>query len=749
MEETLTASQVQAHLDLIWILVAASLVLFMQAGFTALESGLTRAKNTINVAMKNITDFIIAVLIYFAVGYALMFGEDAGGWIGLSGFALHGLTEPMDYASFVFQVTFAGTAATIVSGAVAERIRFIAYAIVSVVVSGLIYPISGHWIWGSGGWLAEMGMVDFAGSTVVHSLGGWVGLAGAMILGPRLGRFNADGTINNIPGHSLVLAVIGVLVLWFGWFGFNGGSTLTGNVEVARIIANTLLAAAAGGLSCFLLSLVISGGEVHIEKLLNGVIGGLVGITAGCAVVEPGGAVMVGLTSGVVVYGAEWALLHWLRVDDPVNAIPAHGFCGAWGTLALAFFAPEANLPAGDMWRQAAVQAQGVLAVFAWGMGTGAILFGLLRTLRFLRVDPEGEQRGLNVHEHGASTGFLETMQLMSGIAGAQGGGEGDLTRRVPVEIGSEAGELAGIFNRLLDTYQSTVAQIKQGVNRVADSAKTMHEAAAAMEQGAGEQHRRTREASIAADQLAASADEVARSAAEASAAAQLADRQADDGRTVLDQSMAALERLAGEVEGASEVIQRLGADTENIHTIIETIRSIAEQTNLLALNAAIEAARAGDQGRGFAVVADEVRQLAQKTQHSTEEIQAMLQRLRGGVHDAVSAMAGGRGQAHASVEAAGRAREALGAIVHSVSTISTLNATIAGAAEEQRTAVAGMSGNIAQVAALAEGNRVGAVASAERSDGLLEVADQLCRLLERFKVGEGLESLPPVAVGA
>lgn len=743
METSLVASELQSNLNVVWIMISASLVLFMQAGFTALESGLTRAKNTINVAMKNITDFLLAVLIFFLLGYALMFGEDRGGLFGTTGFWLDGLDTPMDYATFVFQVTFAGTAATIVSGAVAERIRFLAYAIVSIVLTAVIYPVSGHWIWGAGGWLADKGMVDFAGSTVVHSLGGWVGLAGVLILGPRIGRFNADGSVNPIPGHSLVLAVVGVLILWFGWFGFNGGSTLTGSGDVAKIIANTLLAAAAGGITCFVLSLILSGGEVHIEKLLNGVIGGLVGITAGCAVVEPIGALLIGLTSGLVVYGAEWLVVYVFRADDPVNAVAAHGFCGAWGTLALALFAPAAALPLGDHWAQLWVQAQGVLAVFAWGFGTGLLMFGVLRLFDYLRVTPEAEQMGLNVHEHGASSGFLDTMQLMQGIATAQDGGDADLTRRIPVEIGSEAGELAAIFNQMLDTYQMTVTRIKQGTLEVAKSADQMLDAAAAMKAGAEEQFRHTQTAAEASEHMAESSHAVVRSAGEASQAASQAATRTHEGRAVLSSSAETLDRLSREVADASDAILQLGADTKSITSILDTIGGITEQTNLLALNAAIEAARAGEHGRGFAVVADQVRALSFKTQTATQEIQGMLQRFQDQVGVAVRAMSTSRDRAQATVASTGVAVSALGEIDTAMTRIDQLNADIARVADQQRLVVDELQASIRQISMVAEHNRSGAEEGTKRSQDLSAVAGQLEHLLGGLKVEASPTLLP------
>jgi len=471
---------VQSNLDMVWVMVCAALVMFMQAGFTALESGLTQAKNSINVAIKNITDFIISVLAFWAVGYAIMFGVSSGGLLGTSGFTLSGMTEASDFASFAFQATFAGTAATIVSGAVAERTKFLAYVLVAVFTTCVIYPISGHWIWNADGWLAQQGMIDFAGSTVVHSLGAWVGLAGAVVVGPRLGVFGKDKKITKIQGHSLVLAVVGVLILWFGWFGFNGGSTLTGDASIAKIIANTMLSAGAAGLSCFFISMVMhERREINVEKLLNGVVGGLVAITAGCAVVEPAGAVAIGFTAGAVLYCAEWVILNTMRVDDPVNVVAAHGICGALGTIMLVFFADETALVNGSVIEQLMVQLTGVFAVFVWGFGLGYLVFALLKAFGALRVPPEDEERGLNVSEHGASSALLDMQDAMQFIIK-----DGDLTRRVTVERGSEFERLGVIFNLFLDSYERAISDIKSASGQLNDYAHEMTKASDELEAG-------------------------------------------------------------------------------------------------------------------------------------------------------------------------------------------------------------------------------------------------------------------------
>lgn len=458
---------VQSNLNITWIIVAAAMVFFMQAGFTSLETGMIRAKNSINVAIKNVADMIVTIIAFWAVGFALMFGESAGGLIGHSGFFLEGFDTPDNYAFFVFQVVFAGTAATIVSGAVAERVQFKAYIFGSVILGLFVYPVVGHWIWGGAilpgetGWLAEMNFVDFAGSTVVHSVGAWVGLAAAWVLGPRIGRFAADGTPQDIQGHNISYSAIGVFILWFGWFGFNGGSTLVGDESVPKVVMNTMLAPAAAGITCFIISMLMSDDTlVEVEKVLNGILGGLVGITAGCAAVDPVGAVLIGITSGGVYCFAEWFILR-LKIDDPLNAIPVHGFCGAWGTLSLAFFAPLDQLPEGGRLAQAWVQLIGIGSVFVWAFTMGLIMFSIFKMLGVLRVPPEDEEAGLNITEHGAKTIWLDTMQTMQQIIH-----DGNLSRRVAEEYGTEAGQVAKMFNHFLGELEDTVGKaesISQG----------------------------------------------------------------------------------------------------------------------------------------------------------------------------------------------------------------------------------------------------------------------------------------------
>ena len=397
-----TAESNAVAIDTIWTLLAAFLVFFMQAGFAMVEAGFTRAKNAGNIIMKNLMDFSTGSLIYWACGFAFMYGS-GNSFIGTKGYFLMGsfdhlgLNIPLS-AYWLFQAVFAATAATIVSGAMAERTRYSGYLAYSVVISGIIYPVVGHWIWG-GGWLS--GMVDFAGSTVVHSVGGWAALAGAIVLGPRIGKYNEDGSINAMPGHNLLMAALGVFILWFGWFGFNPGSTVAGtDLSIGAIAVTTNLAASAGAALAMITSW-IKYGKADVSMTLNGALAGLVGITAGCANVDNFGAVIIGAIAGVlVVYAVE--IIDGLYIDDPVGAIAVHGICGSLGTILVGFFATEGGLLYGGGASLLLTQLKGVVAVGVWTFTTAYILFKVIDAVIGLRVEREEELEGLDITEHGS-----------------------------------------------------------------------------------------------------------------------------------------------------------------------------------------------------------------------------------------------------------------------------------------------------------------------------------------------------------
>jgi Amt family ammonium transporter len=415
-----TPSDIAISLDTVWLLLAAFLVFFMQAGFAMVEAGFTRAKNACNILMKNLMDFSVGSLVFFAVGFALMFGASASGVFGTSGWFLSGgdpsTSEGLwQLAFWLFQAVFAATAATIVSGAMAERTKFVSYLAYSVAITAVVYPVSGHWIWG-GGWLGELGFHDFAGSTVVHSVGGWAGLIGALFLGGRLGKYvkaNGGGYVSKaIPGHNIPLAGLGVFILWFGWFGFNPGSTTSGmSRSIATIAVTTNLAAAAGAVLA-MFTAWIRFAKPDTSMALNGALAGLVAITAPCAVVSPGSAVVIGAVAGVLVVFSVEFVDKVLHIDDPVGAFSVHGACGIWGTLAVGIFASPAYIASSDAGinagllfggglSQLGVQALGVLAVAVWVCGTMSIVFFAIKQTVGLRVSREEELRGLDIGEHG------------------------------------------------------------------------------------------------------------------------------------------------------------------------------------------------------------------------------------------------------------------------------------------------------------------------------------------------------------
>jgi Amt family ammonium transporter len=397
-------------IDTLWVLVAAVLVMLMQAGFAMVESGFTRSKNSINILMKNLVDFSTGSLIFYIGGYTLMFGTDLGGFLGKPILFLNdnGVDGIANKASLIFQTVFAATAATIVSGAVAERTKFSSYIVFTVFITAIIYPISGHWIWG-GGWLSNLATPfhDFAGSTVVHSVGAWVGLAGAIVIGPRIGKYGKDGKVNVIPGHNLTIGALGVFILWFGWFGFNGGSQLAiggeGNaVAVSSIFLNTNLAAAAGGLAAMTITWTRHK-KPGLSLSLNGALAGLVAITAGCDIVTPVGSIIIGLIAGVVLVFSVELFDKVFKVDDPVGAISVHGVNGALGTIMVGFFAVEGGVFYGGGFNLLISQLIGVAAVAVWALGLGFVLFlGLKHTIG-LRVTPREEHLGLDSTEHGES----------------------------------------------------------------------------------------------------------------------------------------------------------------------------------------------------------------------------------------------------------------------------------------------------------------------------------------------------------
>ncbi|MEW6555343.1 MAG: ammonium transporter [Actinomycetota bacterium] len=412
--DTRIAESVATSLDTVWVLIAAALVFFMQAGFFFLEGGLTRSKNVANAMLKGAMDFCLGALVFWMIGFAFMFGLDRGGFVGSSGFFTNMASSDWNglplYVFLLFQIAFAGAAATILAGGIAERFKFSSYCIATIVITGVIYPVVGHWIWAEGGWLYELGMLDFAGSTVVHTVGGICALVGAWMVGPRIGKYNEDGTPNAIPGHNIPMAALGTFILWLGWYGFNPGSTLKASPAIATIAMTTTLAAAAGG-SVAMFITWIRYGKPDVSMSFNGTLAGLVAVTAGCAYISMASALIIGVVAGVLVVFAVEFIDRKLKVDDPVGAVSVHAVNGIWGTMAVGLFAQasfgEANGVAavnglffGGGVVQLGKQLLGIASVVSWVAVTAFILFFVLKKTIGIRVDEEGQREGLDISEH-------------------------------------------------------------------------------------------------------------------------------------------------------------------------------------------------------------------------------------------------------------------------------------------------------------------------------------------------------------
>ena len=454
-------------LDTTWLLFCAFFVMIMQAGFCLLETGLVRSKNSINVAFKNLSDFAIAACMYWLIGFAFMYGESVGGWIGFSFFAVD--HSEINGAWFLYQMMFCGTATTIVGGALAERTSFLAYLILSALVASIIYPIAGHWIWGGvaegelTGRLAQAGFIDFAGGTAVHSLGGWLALAAIMVVGPRIGRFSGANRQYRLKGSNYSTATVGVILLWFGWFGFNAGSGIGYHENISQIVLNTALAAAAGGLVLTLYRLY-RGGKPEIEVAINGTLAGLVGVTAGVHIFSTYDAVFVGMVSAFVYHGAALLLIKY-EIDDVISAFPVHGAAGVFGTLVIPFVGDSSLFPTGHgIFTQFIVQLGGVVSVAIWAFGGGYVMLSFINRFCKLRVPEDAERQGLNVSEHDAGTELIDLVTDMAAQSAS-----GDFSALVDVEPHTEVGEIASQYNKVLDrirleikTREEAYTQLKE-----------------------------------------------------------------------------------------------------------------------------------------------------------------------------------------------------------------------------------------------------------------------------------------------
>ncbi|MEM7339860.1 MAG: ammonium transporter [Actinomycetota bacterium] len=724
-----------APIDQLWVLVATALVLVMQGGFLLLEAGMTRAKNYINVAVKNLADLGLAVVLFWFFGYGLMFGSSQAGWIGFSDFALDLALVDSDVAVlFLFQVVFAGTTVTIISGAIAERTAFPGYILV-VCSMAFIYPIFGHWVWG-GGWLSSLGFVDFAGSTVVHSMGGWAALAAALIIGPRAGRFGADGS-SAIRPSNLPMAMTGGILLWFGWIGFNGGSTLVFDESVAGVIAITVIGGAFGLVTALMFVWWHLGYPAPAAPL-NGALAGLVAVTAGAHALNTWSAAIVGAIGALVALWVEH-VIEQRGIDDAVGAIPVHLGAGVWGTLATGIFGRSDALGT-DLGRlsQIGVQLLGIATAAVWGFGLCWVIFKWIDSMTALRVSEQDELDGLNIAEHREPTALIELLHHLQYQTET-----GAIADPIESEAFTEVGQIADQFNELttqlramagvaeqiadgrldmeivprskLDTFglafrrmvgdlRSTVGAIATTTSGLDDSVASLRRLTDDIEDGVDVQRDGVTQGQDAFAQVSNLIDELVGEVNDLGAST----------TTALDQLVASMDRSHAAQSGNKgfgiedgedllKAVESIASSAVEITSIVDVVRSIADTTNLLALNAHIEAHHAGGEtGASFSIVAEEVRQLANGTVQSVKKIESQVAALRTSADSAVgivhgvlsdveslnttfSQLSAGVGTTAEDLQSrAGAAQAAMEAI----SDVSTKNATTAAEVREVATSV-------------------------------------------------------------
>lgn len=664
------------ELDQLWVLIGTALVLLMQGGFLLLEAGMTRAKNYINVAVKNLADLGLAVALFWLVGFGLMFGDSAGGIVGLSLFAMDlPLVDADTSVLFLFQVVFAGTTVTILSGAIAERTSFTGY-IGIVVAMAFVYPVYGHWVWG-GGFLGSWGFVDFAGSTVVHSIGGWAALAAAIVIGPRHGRFDGN---NSIRPSNLPMAMTGGVLLWFGWLGFNGASILAFDETVPGVIAITMIGGAFGLVTAMFVDWRRHGYPTPASPL-NGALAGLVAVTAGAHALNTLAAALVGAFGALVALRVERAL-EKRQIDDAVGAVPVHLGAGVWGTLAVGIFGRSDVLGTGlNRVEQVLVQGVGIGVAAVWGFGLCLVIFRLIDRRVPLRVPLEDEIEGLNVAEHREPTALIDLLQHMSHQART-----GAITDPIESESFTEVGQIAEQFNDLTaqlrtmaelaekiadgrldiqvtprsdeDTFglafrrmtqdlRSTVGEITGTADGLQRSMAQLGQLTATIEHGVSVQQEGVAQGEVAFEEVRGLIDslvqEVGDLGSQTSAALEsLVDSM--DQRRLDHPGRRSTDRGAGH-SGADDLrgaVDAIKYSADEISSIVDVVRSIAGTTTMLSLNAYIEAEHAGgERGAAFAVVAEEVRELANETVESVRQIDGKIQALQNNASTAVRLVEG------------------------------------------------------------------------------------------------------------
>jgi Amt family ammonium transporter len=649
----------ELNLVYFWTLVAVMVVFLMKGGYMLFEAGLVRSKNTINTAQKNLSDTLISTIIFYMFGYNIMFAETQGGWIG---WHLGIDFRDIEHTFFLYQVVFCSLVATVVSGAVAERIKFTAYMMGTIFITAIVYPVFGHWAWGdkilpdNTSFLIEDGFIDFAGGTVVAGLGGWVALAAILVIGPRVGRYNEDGSINPMPASNVVLAGFGTMIIWVGALAFNSGLANTGSEDIAHIMSNTLLAGALSGATSLVIGRLLDG-LYRPERCIYGVLGGLAAIAAGVHVFSLYDTLIVSVLAGIMVAMSFRVLTHLLKVDDVVCAVPINGFCGSLGTLMVGPLGYVAKFGGNDRVDQFFAQFEGVVTSFIWAFGATYLFFTLLKHTHGVRVDEEEELMGLNSAEHGVTMGTGILQEKFRDIVE----GEGDLTTRLDETTGDESAEIAILFNKFVQRVQSLLLKIEQNSKIITSSSERLTEVSDKFAEGFDNIAVQSEKVSGSSSEISKELGEVTRVIEEVSQNVSVISGNADSVSSNIQsvshdvsqmtqsingiaqntsQASQVAEKANTMIEKASGAMKVLSDTATSIDSILQMISDITEQTNLLALNANIEASKAGEAGKGFAVVATEVKSLANQTTKAAEDIHDKINQIQGETSD-VSGMIG------------------------------------------------------------------------------------------------------------